>query len=127
MPISTPRKEPLQVSKKRFTPLIPSSELLRTGTTLHPPRIGPVDVSLRNPALVNGLRVHRRGRDLKRARNLLSWGLGLTVGTLGRRRRREEGLDPGLVDEVKNARESSCEEEVQEDALPLLVFCLCFD
>ena len=40
-------------------------------------------------------------------------GLLSGAGTLGLR---EEGLDPGLVDEVESTGESSREEEVEEDA-----------
>ena len=41
---------------------------------------------------------------------LLGDGRGATGGL------REEGLDPGLVDEVEDAAEEACQEEVEEDA-----------
>lgn len=40
----------------------------------------------------------------------------LLDGGLGAARLREEGLDPGLVDEVESAAEDTGQEDVQEDA-----------
>ena len=65
-----------------------------------------------NPALVDALRVDGRGCDFDGAGNLLTGRLGLTGGTLGGGGRGEEGLDPGLVNEVEDTSESSGEEEV---------------
>ena len=80
-----------------------------------------VDMVVGDPALVVVLAISAsggaRGRLVARQRlgdlsllGFLGDGRGATGGL------REEGLDPGLVDEVEDAAEEAGQEEVEEDA-----------
>lgn len=73
----------------------------------------------RDPALVVAL-VGARGGALASGEGLLFGDgcAGLLGRTLGLR---EEGLDPGLVDEVAGTGEAGREEEIQEDAVKGLI------
>lgn len=81
-----------------------------------------VDVVLGDPALIvvlarsdsnrGGFRAGERLRNIDDLLGLLVGARALGLG--------EEGLDPGLVDEVEGTGESSREEEVEEDAVDIV-------
>lgn len=75
--------------------------------------IGSVDVVLGDPALVvlasDACGISGNGLGLEGLAGLFG---GRLLGGLG-----EEGLDPGLVDEVDGASEGASEDEVEEDAV----------
>lgn len=70
---------------------------------------------IRDPALVHALSIG--GRHFDGAGDVLLGRAGRAGWALGGRGGREEGLDPGLVNEVEDAGEGAREEEVQEDAV----------
>ena len=94
--------------------------------TLHPLRLRPIDVMRRDPTLIVGLRTRRNSRTIRsqdahlvRRINLLgaaSGALSTVAAFASTRFLREEGGDPGVVDEVACSGKDGQEEEVKEDA-----------
>lgn len=107
-----------------FSPLPP----LYSGSALHPPCLRPLQMSLRDPTLViSSLAPARNSRSVRANNtNLITWihllspggrfasaGSVFTTAFL----LREQGCDPGVVDEVDCTCEETEEEEVEEDNL----------
>ena len=99
-----------------FQPFLDALRLgLAGGPALYAFGDGTVDVVVGDPALVVGLVGARgHGGGLASGENLDGLVLLDLLGALARLG--EEGLDPGLVDEVEGAAEDSGKEEVEEDA-----------
>ena len=113
-----------------------ASLLLRRGAALDALGSRAVQVVLRDPALIicllglstssNSWSICANDRDLVLRSHSLLRATGRTLGTLTTLSAAlglwEEGLDPGLVDEVEGSGEGCEEEEVQEDAANALAF-----